>query len=92
MSQKKLSETELKARAKALYFDNKNSSAKKIYASQIGQFSYNKNNLLEMHKNDPSMEILEISKEQASKADTSKVKNFNKESEIAAKAKKATDK
>lgn len=57
---KKLTESELSARAKVLYFD-KNKKIGKIYADEFGRFSYQKGYLIEANKG-TDVKIFEINK------------------------------
>jgi len=67
----KLTEQELMARAKKLYFD-RNKKIKEMYADEFGRFSYNKGNLLEINKG-KDIAVLLITKEAVSGVSTKDV-------------------
>jgi hypothetical protein len=71
------SQTELKKRAKALYF-GENSKIKKIFVDEFGRFSYTKENLVAINKG-KDVKVIPLTPEDCAKVSAGDVKNLSKE-------------
>lgn len=86
----RLSQTELKKRAKKLYFD-RNSKIDTIFVDEFGRFSYTPENLKMINKG-KDVKIIPINRKDCAKVSTEGITDLADESKKAQEAKKKEDK
>jgi hypothetical protein len=73
----RLSQTELKKRAKKLYFD-RNKKIKRVFVDEFGRFSYTPENLKQINQGS-GVKIIALTPDDCSKVNTTDVPNLTEE-------------
>ncbi len=77
---KKVAQSELKKRAKALYFD-KLEKLEVVFADEYGRFSYNPETLVEINRK-KDVDIFKIDRKDIKGIDATKVVDFSKKDDV----------